>query len=285
MGQAGDRSLTRREFEAVIKRASELATSDADGCEGTVDEGELFRIAREVGLPDAHVRLALIELRAADDRQGVVARWFGSATVRASRVVPGDRERLRVIIDEFLVAGHLLQPVRRASDVLLYRPAVEWISHFARAGASMAHTVYWASAKEVRVRLDQVDGASTLVEIAVDPGIRSEYTSGAVIGGLGAGVGVALGVAAFLGSLLAVPTVLAWSVGIAAGGSVALGIVRITGFYSRKRREGVRQELEAVLDRLERGADLPPPPASWRRWVKRQARRFRLELSGDDGSY
>jgi hypothetical protein len=192
-------------------------------------------------------------------------------------------------MDEFLVAGHLLQPVRRGSDVLLYKPAVDWISNFARAGASMLQTVYWASAKEVEVRLrevevrlKEVDDDATLVEIDVEPGVRSDYTAGAVVGGLGAGGGVSFGAAAFLGSVLAVPITGARSLGIILGGTVALGVVRLTGHYSRKRREEVQQELEGILDRLERGEDLSPPPASWQRWVKRQARRFKLELSGDD---
>ena len=146
----------------------------------------------------------------------------------------------------------------------------------------MSQMVYWASAKEIEVRLKQVGEATTVVEIAVDPGVRPDYTGGAVVGGLGAGGGVGFGVAAFLGSVLAVPTVGAWSLGIMLGGAMALGVVRVTGHYSRKRRDEVQQELEGILDRLERGEDLSPPPASWRRWVTRQARRFKLELSGDD---
>ena len=265
-------SLMRRESEAVIKRASELSTSDPEGGEGALDEGELFRIAREVGLSDAHIRRALMELRTAEDPQDLVARWFGSVTVRVSRVVPGDTERLRAIIDEFLVAGHLLQPVRQGSDVLLYRPT-RWTRSCWKAAASMSQMVYWASAKEIEVRLKQVGEATTVVEIAVDLGVRPDYTGGAVVGGLGAGGGVGFGVAAFLGSVLAVPTVGAWSLGIMLGGAVALGVVRVTGHYSRKRRDEVQQE---------RGEDLSPLPASWRRWVTRQARRFKLELSGDD---
>ena len=31
----------------------------------------------------------------------------------------------------------------------------------------------------------------------------------------------------------------------------------------------VRSEVEGVLDALETGASLEPPPPSWRRWVKR----------------
>lgn len=281
MAEEKGASLTRREFEAVIKRASELATADPEGGQGVLDEGELFRIAREVGLPDIHVRRALSELRRAEEPRGVVARWFGSVTIHVSRVVGGDREHLRAIMDEFLVAGHLLQPVRRGSDVLLYRPAVDWISNFARAGASLSQTVHWAAAKEVEVRLTEVDGETTLVELVVDPGVRADYTGGAIFGGLGAGTAVGFGTTAMLGSVLAVSPAGLWYLGLVAGGAAALGLARVVSHYSRKRREEVKHELEGILDRLERGEDLSPPPASWRRWVTRQARRFRVELSGD----
>jgi hypothetical protein len=269
-------SLTRREFEAVIKRASELATTDPEG-----GEGELFRITREVGLPDSHVRRALSELCTAEDPQGVVAHWFGSVTIRVSRVVGGDRERLRAIMDESLVAGHLLQPVRQGSDVFLCRLAVDWISNFTRAGTSMSKSVYWAAAKEVEVRLTEVDGETTLVELAVDPRIRADYTGGAIFGGLGAGTAVGFGTTAIFGSVLAVSPAGLWHLGLMAGGAAALGVARVVSHYSRKRREEVKQELEGILDRLESGEDLSPPPASWRGWVTRQARRFRVELSGD----
>ena len=51
MGEEKSRSLTRTEFEAVMKRASELAVSDPYDGQSTLDEAEVFRIAREVGLP------------------------------------------------------------------------------------------------------------------------------------------------------------------------------------------------------------------------------------------
>ncbi len=187
LDESQGKSLTRREFEAVIKRASELATTDPEDEEGALNEAELFRIAREVGLPDTHVRRALTEIRSAEDPQGLMARWFGSVRVRGFRIVPGEKERLRLMIDEFLVVGHLLKPVRQGTDVSLYRPAVDWLSNVARAAASLSQSVYWASAKEVEVRLAEVDGASTLVEIDLDPGVRADYTSRAVIGGLVAG--------------------------------------------------------------------------------------------------
>ena len=77
---------------------------------------------------------------------------------------------------------------------------------------------------------------------------------------------------------------LPWAVALTAGGISAL-VIAITsawviGRYSLRAREEVQQELGGVLDRLERGQDLAPPPASWRRWVMDQARRFRVEITG-----
>lgn len=275
------KGLTRKEFEAVMKRASELSASasDADGGEGELDEAELFRIGREVGFSDAHVRRALLEVRSAETSGSLIDAWVGPRRVHAARVVPGSSEELREILDEFLVAGHLLQPVRQGTDILLYRPAVDWISHFARAGASLSERVHWASAKEVEIRLNEVEDGSTYVELVVDPGIRGDYLSGAIIGGMAAGGAVSFGLLLLLGSLMVPPLPLI--VSVAAGGAVAAGVAALTGRASKKKHDEVIQELEGVLDSLERGDDLSPPPASWRRWVKRQAKRFRVDLFGE----
>ena len=79
------RSLTRREFDAVIRRAAELAGSDPIGPDSALPEGEVFRIAGEVGLPDAHVRQALAEVRSGTIGGGRLDRLFGPALVAASR--------------------------------------------------------------------------------------------------------------------------------------------------------------------------------------------------------
>lgn len=279
MSNEPGKSLSRSEFEAIIKRASELSASAADGGEGSLDEAELFRIGREVGLSAAHVRMALLEVRSAQTGGSLLDAWLGPRHIRASRLVPGTGEGLREILDEFMVAGHLLQPVRQGTDILLYRPAVDWISHFARAGASLSERVYWASAKEVEINLEDVEEGSTLVELAVDPGIRGDYLSGAIIGGAAAGGGVSFGLLLVLGGVLAPPIPLL--VALVSGGIAAVGVAVLTGRASKRRHEEVRQELEGVLDSLERGDDLSPPPASWRRWVQRQAKRFRVDLLGD----
>ena len=274
------RALTRQEFEAVMKRATELAASDPDSMdESTMDEAELLRIAQEVGIADKHVRRALVELRSADTPSGLVDRWYGTSKVRVSRSVPGTRKEIAATLDEYLVAGHLMQPVRRSPEYMLYRPAVDWLSNFARAGASMTVTVYWASAKEFEVRLQEIDEETTVVEFTVEPGIRGEYISGGIIGGLSAG-----GAAGFFTGLglsaVGIASGGMLPIAIAVGGLTAGGVAWSTGHAARKKRAHVKQELEGILDALERGDELNPPPASWKRWVKRQADRFKVDLFG-----
>ena len=50
------RSLTRREFDEIIRRAAEIAASEPEGSDGGLTEEDLFRIAGEVGLDERHVR-------------------------------------------------------------------------------------------------------------------------------------------------------------------------------------------------------------------------------------
>ena len=283
MGEEKSRSLTRTEFEAVMKRASELANSDPYEGQSDLDEAEVFRIASEVGLPHEHVRRALAEMRSSESPSGIIDRWFGARQVRGSRVVQASKEDLRHTLDQFLVAGNLLEAIRQGTDLLLYRPAVDWISHFARAGASLSRRAHWAAAKEIEIHLEEVDAKTTLIEIRVDPDIRGSYTMGAGFTGLVLGGGTAFGVAALTGWVWALPVAVALALGGLSGVVITTATARIIGRYSWRAREEVQQELEGVLDRLEQGEDLAPPPASWRRWVMDQARRFRVEITGSQG--
>lgn len=280
MSDRTGRELTRREFDAVIRRAAELSSSDPDGSEGALNEGELLRIAGEVGLSEGHVRRALAEVRSGEVGGGPVTRFFGPATVRVSRVVEGRPEGIADEIDEFLVANQLLQRVRRGVDVLQYRPAVDWASKLARAASFSSQKYYLASAKSVEVRLERVDEESTLVEFLVDPGTRGDDVAGAVIGG-----GFAGGTAGvFAGAAIAsvAPVALAAAGGVVLGGGIWSAIGWSTGRSHKKKIEEVRTEVEGVLDVLERGDPLEPPPPSWRRWVKRNFHGVARDLVRDD---
>jgi hypothetical protein len=262
------RSLTRREFDAVIRRAAELATSDPDLGEGALSEAELFRIAGEVGLSETHVRRALADIRAGAGGDSFLDRVFGPATLRASRAVRGVPAELASKLDRFFVATQLLQPVRRGVGVLQYRPALDWASQLARAASFTSRQHYLASAKSVEVLLEPVDEGSTLVEIRVDPGTRGDDIAGAVFGG-GIGGG---GIGALTAWGLASITPLGLAIGVAVGVGVGVsgGVALAMGRAHKGKLSEVRAELEGVLDALEVGASLEPPPAAWRRWVKRQ---------------
>ncbi len=265
---SGGRSLSRREFDAVIRRAAELAAWEPESGESALSEAELFRIAREVGLSEQHVRRALAEVHAGLAGRGPLDRVFGPAVLHASRVVPGPPRRMAQKLDDFLAGTQLLQPVRRGVDILQYRPALDWASKLARAASFTSRKYFVASAKSVEVHLEVVDEARTLVELVVDPGTRNDSIVGAGVGGgvTGLGLGAAVGVSlAMVGPLL-----VATAAGIAVGSGAAYGIAYAIGARHKRKLREVQAEVEEILDRLEAGESLEPPPASWRRWVKRQ---------------
>ncbi len=177
-GPEDERSLSRKEFDLVIRRAADLAAQESESRGDALEEADVYRIAREVGLPEQHVRTALSEIRAGADPTGLVDRVYGPALVIVSRVVPGTPAVVGQDLDEFMVGGRLLQRVRRTGTYLQYRPAVDWISSLARAASSTSRRYYVASAKSVEVRLDPVGEDETLVTVEVDPGIRGDWVAG-----------------------------------------------------------------------------------------------------------
>jgi hypothetical protein len=265
------RSLTRREFDDVIRRASELAARESDAGEGSLSEAELLRIAGEVGLSERHVRAALAEVRTGSALMvgtgGTLDRLFGPLVVRASRVVPGHPRELADVLDAFLVGGQLLQSVRRSDYFLQYRPAVDWASQIARAASAASRRYYIAAARSVEVRLEPIDAARTLVDLAIDPGTRGDAIGGATAGTV---VGAVAGAGATVALLTAAPLTLAVAGGVALAAAFTGGSISLAGHIHRRKLRDVQSELEGVLDRLESEESLEPPPPAWRQWVKRQ---------------
>jgi len=280
MGEGTGKSLSRRDFDAVIRRAAELSSSDPGGTD-ELTESELFRIAGEVGLSERHVRVALSEVRSGITAGGPLERIFGPAVVRASRVVPGSTEDLADQIDNFLVASQLLQSVRRGPTILHYRPAVDWASQLARAASFSSRKYYVASAKSVEVHLEDMDEGRTLVEFIVEPGTRSEAFAGAGLGG--GAVGVGIGIAAGASLMAVAPVAVAAGIGVMAGGGLATVVTYLVGANHKKKLREVQDEVEGILDRLERQESLEPPPSSWRRWVKRNFHGVARDLMSSDG--
>ena len=277
--------LTRRDFDEVMRRASELAAEEPGGPGGEFSDAEVVRIGREVGLDERHVRRALAEHRGrgggvAHSQGGGLRELVTPGNVRASRTIERTRARIRREMDDFMVGGQLLQRVRRKDDLLQYRPSVDWVSRVARAASSTSRQHYVASARLVEVRLEEVGAGSTLVEIQVDPGIVANYRSGAVVGGGIVGVAVGAGVGVGMATL--------FSVAVALGGGVIVGVVAAmlvavaVGRGFRRRLGEVQSEVEGVLDGLESEQGLEPPPPAWRRWVRRHFHGVAREMMGTD---
>lgn len=286
------RRLTRHEFDEVMRRAADLAAAEPDPDGGTdFTDAEVVRIGREAGISEQHVRQALADVRAGKsnlpDRPrdiGIgslfkdVAVLAGQGTVGASRTVRRPRRRIVREIDEFMVAGQLLQRVRRRDDLLQYRPAIDWASRVARAASSTSRQHYVAAARLVEVRLQEVDETSTLVKLHVDPGVAGNFQVGAVLGG--GVVGTVAGVAAGLGLAALLPLAVAVAAGVFAGLVANLAVAVLCGRSFRRRLGEVESEVEGILDALESGIGLEPPPPAWRRWVRRHFHGVAREMMG-----
>ena len=280
MNDGAGRSLTRRQFDAVIRRAAELAVSDPEGGDGALTEVELLRIARDVGLSESHIRMALAEVRSGVAGGGPIVRVFCPESIRASRVVPGGAEEITAQVEDFLVAGQLLQRVGRGIEILQYRPAVDWVSQLARAASFSFRKHYIAAAESVEVRLERVDDGHTLVDFFVDPGMRRNYIRDAIIGG---GIpSVIVAVISSMGMMELLPFGASAGVGVVAGAALWTVIGYSLGREHKKKLHAVRLEVEGVLDALEHGESLEPPPASWRRWVKRHFHGVARDLRGSE---
>ena len=281
---SGKAPLSRRDFDAVMRRASELAATEPGGSEGEFTEAELVRIGREVGLADRHVRTALAEFRSGRGRlargRGGVRALLARGEIRSSRTVERPRTRIRRELDDFMVGGQLLQRVRRREDLLQYRPAIDWASRVARAASSTSRQHYVAASRLVEVRLEELGSDSTQVDIVVDPGMTGNYRTGAVLGGAMAGAGAGIGVGAGLALLATLPVAAAG--GIAAGVAAALVVASLVAQGFQRRLGEVHLEVEGILDGLESERGLEPPPPAWRRWVRRHFHGVAREMMGKD---
>lgn len=281
---SGKRSISRGDFEQVMRRASELAASEPGGAEGEFTDAEVLRIGREAGLPERHVQRALTELRTRGGRElrrrsGLRA-LVAPGEVRRGRAVGRRRAAVRRELDEFLAGGQLLQRVRHRDDLLQYRPAIDWASRVARAASSTSRQHYVAASRLVEVHLDELPDGDTQVEILVDPGITGDYRSRALVGGGIVGLAVGYGAAAALAAVLSLAAAAVG--GLFAGSAAALGIAVLAGRGFQRRLREIHVEVEGILDGLESPGGLEPPPPAWRRWVRRHFHGVAREMIGKD---
>lgn len=263
-----DKSITRRDLPAVVKRAAELAAVN-DDVDEELPEDEVIRIAAELGLAERHVRQALYEGVHDEGEPGLLDRQFGSPRIMASRAVPLSADRTRRALEDYLVTHEYLQIVRRQADSTTFEPAMDPMSKVARAFQLRSkHQLGSATGIEIAVRPLETGWSHARIRATYDDDRQSQVVSSTIIGmllGLPAGAITTVivgGVAS--GFLVPEAGVAAGAVaGIGAFSSVVLSSLASTRKQWRKWRGRTQDQTEAVLDRLEKGDELRPPPAPW----------------------
>lgn len=274
---SSEKSITRRDLPAVVRRAAELA-ANSDDAEEAISEDEVIRIASELGIAPRHVKQALYEGVSAEAEPTFLDKQFGTPRILAARAVPVDVEKTRRAIEEYLTTYEYLTVVRRQPDSMTFEPAPDAISKVARKFKRSRHQLAAAEIIEVTVRpLD--NGWSHVRLRAVFKDDRKSHVVGAVVGGtiLGTTAGAVAGAitGALAGSIAVVPTPAAIAVGSVFGvgilAAVFAGILTSARNRYRQWRERTVMQTEGVLDRLEKGDDMRPAPPPW---IKRLQQKF-----------
>jgi hypothetical protein len=267
-GEPG-KGITRRDLELVIRRAAELYTREAESDE-QLSEDEVLRIADELGLPQHHVRRALYELPPREPGASPLARWYGPSLVQETRIVAAPPDRTMDRLEEYLVTRELLRLVRRQGGTAAFEPADDAISSVTRAIRRPGRAWYVARSRRVLVDVRPMTSAESHVRIDLDlADRRSSALKAAIAGGVLVGlpvsmlVGVPAGAAILdvAGGPAAIATALTTGI-TALGGTVAAAMaIGRARFANRITR--ARLEVAGLLDRLEGGGRLEPPPAPW----------------------
>lgn len=98
--------IDRATFDRLLQRAAELQAASSDIGEG-VSEEEMIALGKEVGLPEQHLRQALLEERTRAvpaAPAGFVDEWFGRAELMADRVVQGSEAAIAAALSRYLEA-------------------------------------------------------------------------------------------------------------------------------------------------------------------------------------
>jgi hypothetical protein len=270
--------ITRSDLALVIRRAAELYSREAEADE-QLSEAEVLRIAEELGLPDRHVRQALYELPARPFPTTRLDRWFGIPGADATRVVPGEPGTVMDRLEGYLATREYLRLVRRQAHRASFTPADDAISSMARAVRRPAGQ--WQIARsQVLVDVRPMPGEESHVRVQLDMARRRRrVVAGGLAGGIALGIPVAAALAIPTGGLVfdvaggAAAATAAVSAGLAGLGGTVTATLAIARARFRNRVDNARLEMAALLDRLEVGGRLDPPPAPWLRGLKEQVNR------------
>jgi len=261
MESGGGRYLTRRDLEAVIRRAAELE-SLAGSTVPELSEADVLRIAQEVGLSEVNVRRALAEHRGSGDRllaeRGLISRLCGAGLVTASRTIRRSAEEVAAELEGHFQSNQSLQLVRRIQHTSLWEPDKSVVASVVR-GLDVFGRGYKLAKRGRAVELRVVPLSHESCQVTLTSDLGNERAGW--FWGMGAAVGLPLTGAAVIlvleGGLLPEPWLLATP------GVLAATVALARAGY-RRGVEKMRLVLDGLLDRLEHDEPLEPPRPSWR---------------------
>jgi hypothetical protein len=260
--------ISRRDLPAVVRRATELASVD-DYADEQISQEEVVRIAAELGLEARHVRQALFEGVREEAEPGFLDRQMGTPRIMATRAVPLPEDRARRALEDYFVTHEYLQIVRKQKSSTTFEPAADTVSKISRAfQRSSKHQLAAANGVEIAVQILEPGWTHVRVRAVYEDDRQGRMVRGGITGvllGLPIGAVTSVIVGGIAGGLL-IPEASAAAAGIAGIASfsaVLAGSLASVRKQWRQWRQRTQDQAEAVLDRLEKGDELRPPPSPW----------------------
>ncbi|HEX5635361.1 MAG TPA: hypothetical protein VFX50_19090 [Gemmatimonadales bacterium] len=242
-------------LERVLQRAAELSASEHD-VGSQLSSDEILALGREVGIPERHLRQAMLEVQSTPEpagEPGMLDQLVGPARVQAQRVIALETEA----IDRFLLR-HMEEEAFRVQRQLpgriTWEPGTGWQS-FMRRTMTSQRPLMLQRASLVTATVTPLEPGFAHVTLAAElRQVRASYVGGsAALGSTGvAATAVMLALGAFVPVALA-PLPFALGLG--------WGVSRQYRPVAQRTALG----LEVALDLLERGSAKPahslPPRA------------------------
>ena len=240
--------IDRAALERVLARAAELQAQGAGAeTDGALSDEQILDLGKEVGLTPDTLRQALAEERGrvvVPQAAGLGGGWFGSASLSASRIVPGALAAVLADVDAALRGELSFDVKRRFPDRMLWEPRRTFLDAMRQQFQRPGEATHLRIADEVGALVVAVDSQRT--HVTVDALVATMRSRASTISVVLAGAG-GMGALAF-----SVATVMPW-IGIpVVATSVALGLAYVRRDY-RAEALRVATALEQLLDRLEFG--------------------------------
>ena len=237
--------LDRAAVERIIQRAAELQASERDIGDG-LSEKELLALAQDVGIPEGHLRQALLEERtrsAVPNERGLIPWLAGPRHIGAARTIAGEPHRIEAALHQWMAESELLTVKRRFPQQVTWEAKQGALASIRRALSFGGRSYVLTRAREVSGMVTPVDPGRCHIQLVADLSNTVSERFGSATAFVAVG-GAATIVASVLDLAVAVAVV-----------PVALTSVLGLGILNARKREvqRVHVALEQILDRLEHG--------------------------------